>query len=76
MIETEELVWGKFPQVFSEGWCEKCRKYVRMTNLINAARVVGLDEKTLDFCTSSGKVHTAFTGGEEPLLCLESLLFN
>ena len=76
MIETEELIWGKFPQIFVEEFCEKCGKYVRMTNLMHAAQIVGRDEKTLDVWTTSGKIHTAFSSRQEPMLCLVSLLLN
>ncbi len=76
LIETEEFVWGRFPQTFMEKWCEKCRRYVRMTNLAAAAHIVGLDKKTLEVWATTGKVHTTFSDGGESLLCLSSLLLN
>jgi hypothetical protein len=76
LIETEEIVWGRFPQKFTEEWCEKCGKRVRMANLSIAARIAGLDEKTFGFRVAAGEIHRSFRSREMPLFCLASLLAN
>ena len=72
-VESEEIFLLRSLQKPIRAWCTKCAAEVRVVSPEEAARVAGVDTRTIYRWVEAGKVHFAEVADGKMFICLQSL---